>query len=245
MRKKITTVILAAAMAMMLVGCGGQDKNTAAAKEEENMYSEIVKEESHNENATIQEVSEEDAPMDGAWEKAESPVITDKIKGLVEKANSVLAGAQYEAVALIGTQVVAGKNYRLLCKVTATVPDAKSYYALITLWEDPQGNVSITDTVETEIEAPSKLLPGGIAETKSPEMTTEATDAFNKATETITGESYRPVALIGTQVVAGTNYYIFCETKASTQGQETGYAIVTVYAGVDGTRSVINVDSFK
>jgi len=256
MRKKITLAILAGAMAMMLVGCGndksGSTAGTAAQTEVQTIAATEAKTEAKTEAETDKEKeanpspATEEAPIVGGWSSSESPAITEEIRNLVAKANQVLAGAQYEPVALLSKQVVAGFNYRLLCKVTATVPNAKTYYAVITLWEDPQGEASITDIMDSEVEAPSgEQLDGGITETASPEITAEAKEAFDKAMETMTGVSYNPLALLGTQLVAGTNYIIFCEATASVPGAETGYAIVTVYAGVDGSCSVAEVKDVK
>lgn len=257
MRKKITSVILAAALAMMLVGCGGNEKSgstaaTSAATEKatsETVTTEANTEKTDSDNVKVSPTpgSEEvDPPIVGGWTRAESPVVTKEIQDLVKKANEVLVGAQYEAVAVIATQVVAGLNYRLLCTVTATVPDAKPYYAIVTLWKNPQGEASITDVVETTIEAPSaEPMDGGIAAPASTELTAEAKTAFDKATETLTGASYKPIALVATQVVAGINYFIFCEANSVTPDGETGYAILTVTAAADGSYSVYNIEDIK
>lgn len=264
MRKKITLAILAGAMAMMLVGCGNDQSGstagtaaqtevqTVAATEAETAAKTEAETESKTEakNDTEKEANPspatEEAPLVGGWSSSESPVITEEIRNLVAKANQILTGAQYEPVALISKQVVAGFNYRLLCKVTATVPDAKTYYSVITLWEDPQGEASITDIIDTAIEAPSgEQLDGGITEAASPELTAEAKEAVTKAMETMAGMSYNPLALLGTQVVAGTNYIVLCEATATVPGAETGYAIVTVCAGVDGSYSVVEAQDVK
>ena len=42
-----------------------------------------------------------------------------------------------------------------------------------------------------------------------------AKSAFEKATKALTGMEYEPLAVIGTQVVAGTNYCIICRGKAT------------------------------
>ena len=83
----------------------------------------------------------------GGWTVAENPEIDDALQAAFKKANHVLAGAQYTPRALVATQVVAGTNYCTLCEITATVPDAAPQYCLAVLYEDLNGNVSISDTL--------------------------------------------------------------------------------------------------
>ena len=243
MRKKITAIMLTGALAMMLAGCGGSERAadtsaaTAALAGKTETEAKVV--------ATTSQTEEEN-PICGGWTKPDSPVITDEIRNLVKKANEKLAGGMYDAVALLGTQVVAGMNYRLLCTVTATVPDAKPYYAIVTLYKDLQGNAEITDVIETTIEGPAtEELDGGITAASSAELTADAKTAFDKATETLTGATFKPVALAATQVVAGINYFIFCDAYSATSGVQTGYAMLTVTAAADGSYSVANIEEIK
>lgn len=255
MRKKITAAVLIAAMAMMAVGCGKEDNATTASTTVDVIHKV---DSTQNEKATIQveessEVETEADPsgnemvgnqISGGWEKAASPAITPELKALVEKAGAGLTGATYDPVALIGTQVVAGKNYCLLCKQTPVVPDAKPVYSLVTIYEDLEENASFSNIAASTVQAPTEQLAGGITEA-GPELTAEAKTALEEATATLTGESYDPLVLLGTQVVAGTNYYILCECTYSDQNATAFYAIVTVYAGVDGTRSIIDEALFQ
>jgi len=243
MRKKITAIIMTGALAMMLAGCGGSER---AADTSASTAALAGKTETEAKVEATTSQTEEENPICGGWTKPESPVITDEIRDLVKKANEKLAGGMYDAVALLGTQVVAGMNYRLLCTVTATVPDAKPYYAIVTLYKDLQGNAEITDVIETTIEGPAtEELDGGITAASSAELTADAKTAFDKATETLTGATYKPVALAATQVVAGINYFIFCDAYSATSGVQTGYAMLTVTAAADGSYSVANIEEIK
>ena len=56
----------------------------------------------------------------------------------------------------------------------------------------------------------SPAVVGGWTVTKDAKLSDEAKAAFDKALEGLTGVSYEPVALLGTQVVAGKNYAILC-----------------------------------
>jgi hypothetical protein len=174
----------------------------------------------------------------GGWTKADSPEITEAFKAVFNKATATLAGVEYTPVAYIASQVVAGTNHLVLCKATATVPGAESTYVLLTVWEHPDGAAEITETVETGVSAAFSENDGGWAEPASPAVTDEALTALNKACETLAGVEYAPVALLGTQVVAGVNYRILCEAKATVPGAETEYAILTVYADPQGKAQI-------
>jgi len=69
----------------------------------------------------------------------------------------------------------------------------------------------------------------------------DAAEALTKALEGMTGAAYTPVALLATQVVAGTNYAILCTITPVVPDAEPAYAIVYVYSGVDGTNEIIEV----
>ena len=58
--------------------------------------------------------------------------------------------------------------------------------------------------------------------TESTEMTAEAQKAFDKAIEGLMGVNYSPVALLGTQLVSGTNYCVLAYGSLVTADPVTG-----------------------
>ena len=76
---------------------------------------------------------------------------------------------------------------------------------------------------------------GGWTAAEDPAVTDEARAALDKALEGLVGATYEPVALLGTQVVAGTNYCLLCRVSPVVPDPVGHYALVYVYAGVDGT----------
>ena len=48
-------------------------------------------------------------------------------------------------MALLGTQVVAGTNDCFLARLTPVVPNATPHWALVYVYEDLQGNVTLTN----------------------------------------------------------------------------------------------------
>ena len=206
----ILSLALVATSGILLAACGKQEQN--------------------NENPEV---------IEGGWEMAESPEITDEVRELLKKAYGDMAGVSYTAVAYLGKQIVAGTNHCILCKVAPVVPEPSYEYKLVYIYEDLDGNAEITQTVDTKVGANySEDLMGGWAEAQSPEMTEDATKAFETATETLTGAEYKPAALLATQVVAGINYRILCQAKATVPNAEPYYVIITVYADLDGNAEI-------
>ncbi len=120
-------------------------------------YSEI----SYDDLVEIPTLSDEEYPIDemlGAYEPAESPEITDEIQALCDKAFADLEGAVYTPVALIATQVVAGTNYEILFEKEIVVPDAEKTYAIGFIYEDLDGNASITEIDDISDEDAEKML---------------------------------------------------------------------------------------
>ena len=77
-------------------------------------------------------------------------------------------------------------------------------------------------------------LPGDTA------LTDEARDAFDKAMDGLVGVNYTPLALLGTQLVSGTNYCLLCEATVVYPGAQPYYALVYVYADLQGGAGILN-----
>ena len=101
--------------------------------------------------------------------------------------------------------------------------------------------------------ASAEMMVGGweIAEARSailteeaqpePMMTDEAAEAFRKAVETLDGAEFTPVALLATQVVAGTNYCILCQGKRVVPDAKPFWALVYIYADLQGNAEILNI----
>lgn len=88
-------------------------------------------------------------------------------------------------------------------------------------------------------------LVGGWTQPASPAITKEVQAAFDKAMEGFTGVSYKPVELLGTQVVAGTNYHFLCDAQVVYPGAEPYQAMVTIYEDLDGNASILDITDLK
>ena len=99
---------------------------------------------------TLYEPIESNYVLAGGYTRAASPVITDEIRAMCEKAFASMTEATYEPVALLATQVVAGTNYCILCESTAT--DSVKTYVFVYIYEDLEGNATCTEIKDTGIE---------------------------------------------------------------------------------------------
>ncbi len=93
-------------------------------------------------------ISLAEEPVDGGWGAASDPSITETIQALFDKAVDGLVGVDYVPVAYLGGQVVAGYNHAILCQATVVYPGAIPTWVIMYLFEDLDGNVSITDIVD-------------------------------------------------------------------------------------------------
>ena len=75
----------------------------------------------------------------------------------------------------------------------------------------------------------------------SMEANPEAQAALEKALEGLTGASYEPIACLGTQMVAGTNYCLLCRITPVVPEPTSHFALVYVYQGLDGAAKILDV----
>lgn len=66
--------------------------------------------------------------------------------------------------------------------------------------------------------------------------------AFKKATAELLGVSYQPIAVLGTQVVAGTKYAILCKATPVIPDAAPDITIMYIYENVDGT---VDINGFQ
>ena len=94
--------------------------------------------------------------------------------------------------------------------------------------------------------AEEPLVGGWSAYTDEPtEIPAEALDALNAALSGLEGCVYKPIALLGTQVVAGTNYCFLCETTVVVPDAQPSYALVYVFDGLEGEHELLRVQDIE
>ena len=94
--------------------------------------------------------------------------------------------------------------------------------------------------------AEEPLVGGWSAYTDNPtEIPAEALDALNAALSGLEGCVYKPIALLGTQVVAGTNYCFLCETTVVVPDAQPSYALVYVFDGLEREHELLRVQDIE
>lgn len=91
-------------------------------------------------------------------------------------------------------------------------------------------------TILTMLALPALAEPlaGGWQVAGSAEVTEGALEAFSIASEALVGVAYEPIALLGTQVVAGMNYCILCRAWPVGFDAPNGFVLAYVYADLEG-----------
>ena len=95
-----------------------------------------------------------EGPLAGGWTPSEDPAVTEELKEIFERGTAALAGASYIPVAYLGSQVVAGTNYAFLCQAVTAYPgslDTPPAYAMVYLYRDLSGNVSVLSIADFDI----------------------------------------------------------------------------------------------
>lgn len=195
------------------------------------------------ETTALAAVTEENC-ISSSWKQTSSPELTSTVKALAERAFDGLTGVSYKPVALLSERTTfSGTQYRLLCRSTVIVPDAEEQYTVVTLsrsWLGHAEILTISDSLCSTGFTEGSVV-GGWQQPDSPVLTDEASAAFRKATELLVGVSYKPVALLSTQIVAGTNYRILCEATTVYPDEEPHYAVMTLYEDLSGNTSILDI----
>ena len=190
-----------------------------------------------------------DEPLAGGWTPAEDYTVTEERQAIFEKGMETLLGVDYTPVAYLGSQVVAGTNHVFLVKGTVVVPNAPVSYALVYLYQDLQGDVTLMNIADLGIvpqedgtvAVPEAGLMGGWSYAEAPEITEEIQARLDKALEGLVGASYVPVANLGEQVVAGLNRCLLCQVTPVVPDAQPHYALVYVYEKLDGGAELLQV----
>lgn len=230
--KRILALMLAVLLIVSLAACG--EKKEAQTSTEAASEAEIIK--------------------SGGWTVYDyaSPVeLPEKVQTAFNLANANLDGVMYTPIAYLGSQVVAGTNYAVLCLAEPVVEKPEITLKVEIIYADLEGNYEVTkisdfnieDYTQGEGKTPETLSGGwSVPETVTVSaLSSDAEAAFKKALEGFTGNSLTPMAQLGSQVVAGTNYAILCNSKLVTAEPVSSIQVVTVYADLNGGAEISNI----
>ena len=94
--------------------------------------------------------------------------------------------------------------------------------------------------------AEEEMTGGWFANVENPtDISQEVLDAFDAAMEGLVGCTYKPVALLGSQVVAGMNYCLLCEKTVIVPDAQPSYALVYLYDGINGERQILKIEDIE
>lgn len=232
MLKKLSVVLLAFVLLFVMAAFGSSDQTS--------------------ENTSETETSE---PVAGGWELFDNKtnVLPEDVQASFDKASETFTGSELKPVAYVASQVVAGTNYMILCEAATTTEQPKTSYQMVIVYADLEGKAEITQMKEFDLtayvegdstEISAEKLAGGwepAEDRSSVVIPQEAKDVFDKAVENLDGNELEPMALLGTQVVAGTNYAFLCFSTLQTEETINGIQVVTVYEDLDGNAEITNI----
>ena len=81
-----------------------------------------------------------------------------------------------------------------------------------------------------------------VAEGADTAITPELQATFDKAMEGLVGVNYTPLMLLGTQVVAGTNYAFLCQGTVVYPGAGAQWFVVYIYEDLQGNAQVLDIE---
>ena len=187
--------------------------------------------------------------LTGGWETVLSNRVNDLSEEDIYNFNNAIkdySKEKLEVVALLGKQVVAGTNYMFLAK-------SDSKYKIVIVYTDLEGvskvskviDFNYVDYVNKNSDGISEQLSGGwYTESANTEYKLEdekVESLFESATSTLAGMEFKPLLVVGKQIVAGTNYAIVCYGQATVPNATTGIYLMTLYAKLDGTSEITGI----
>jgi hypothetical protein len=171
--------------------------------------------------------------MTGSWDvKVVTNGMPQKVATAFGELAEKLIGAEYEPIAYLGSQVVNGTNHAVLAKqVLTTGRDTINIVVLI--FNEKHGAMEATlVSIDRVVEGGAPL--GGVHIDPQTEIPADAMDAWNEAFGAWVGAKLEPIALLGTQVVKGTNF-IFAATVTPVVPDATAKVSIVTINPMTGT----------
>ena len=194
------------------------------------------------------------APLTGGWTVSTQAgsYLSGSQKKLFAKAVETMDGVNYTPVFLLASQVTAGTNYAFFCKAVTVTAEPVTSWKIVIVSKDLQGNASVSKVnqfnfkkIKTRKSAyASSGAPGSWTyndkNVGSKGIPSAAKKAFKKAVKQYTGVSLTPLVLLGTQLVAGTNYKFLCRGAMASAGGTVCLYEVDIYQNLEGACEVTN-----
>ena len=238
-RKRFSLLIIAAACALMLalVGCGNSQPSSSAASES---------------SATESTGSEE---LVGGWEinreVASSFFSTDMAEAEFAEAAQPYKDRYLNPVAIIGSKLCENGDFRVAYLVQTSEEDAATAdWAFAFATQTPESGIAMDSlatidpanllTVEkfTEPDFSTDWVPDPLWTGEPAQLPEDAQAAFDKAVDAAGTKDRVPMALVATQVVAGTNYLFLVQNPPAKENGSSSFSFVTVYRDLQDNCSI-------
>jgi len=197
----------------------------------------------------------EESRLVGGWKT----ILTDSKVNLDDETTKIFNSAkknykkmELEPISLLAEQVVAGKNYMFLTVgYKSENPDNKKYKIVI-VYNDLEGKSSITSVEDfnftkfthKNINNISENLSGGWTVSSPGKLNMlsdeEVQQIFEEENDKLEDISYNPIAIVGSQVVSGTNYAVLCFGKPADQEKPEGVYLITLYDGISKEHEIVS-----
>ena len=165
--------------------------------------------------------------MVGSWNiKIVVDAMPQKVATAIGALAEQLVGAEYEPIAYLGYQLVNGTNHAVLAKQTILDSGDSANIVVLIFNEKPNAMEATLIGVERVVEGGAPF--GGIHIDPVTAIPKDAMDAWNNAFATFVGSKVNPIALLGTQVVNGTNYIFAAEIAPLVPNAVSKVVIVTI-----------------
>ena len=187
--------------------------------------------------------------LTGGWETVLSNRVNDLSEEDIYNFNNAIkdySKEKLEVVALLGKQVVAGTNYMFLAKT-----DTK--YKIVIVYTDLEGISKVSKVsdfdyskyVNKDLNSKNEMLSGGWY-TESSNIDYKLEDEkiekmYESATKELTGVEYKPLLVIGKQIVSGTNYAILCYGKPIVPNATTDIYLMTIYNDLNNNSEILGI----
>ncbi len=236
MKKKLFLLLMSLVMVFAFAACGNSSEEQA------------------EEETTAAEAAEE--PVTGGWEidtEAAAVELPEEVQAAFEKATKKLDGNDLTPLAYFSKQIVSGTNYQILCRSLPVTENPVPKLQVVVIYADLEGNAEITNFTDFNIadytegdgaDLHAEDVAGGweVPEdyTKA-ELPDQVKAAFEKGIEQVGGSTFTPMAYLGSQVVAGTNYAVLVEGELASQEPVSNIQVAVIYEDLDGNAELTNI----
>ena len=189
------------------------------------------------------------------YDTAVAGTLPENAQKAFDEAIEDLDGVSYTPLACLGTQVVAGTNYAIITKSTAITPQANAKLTILFIYDALDEKAKITSTkdfvlsdyITNEVIKNDNvgLFGGWNVPTEGGlySMPQELASATSEALSNYKDMAIEPLACLGSQVVAGTNYALISREKTNEENTQLGLYIVVINNDLENNAKVLSVSS--